>query len=139
MKKTLLSLIFCCPPEYSCPCCRPGCIRTCRTKRGLKRSRCCTASTARQRRRKLRRLPISLPTCTASKPWHPNNCFPLADTPIEPAALTQMMTAYLAFKALENGTLQADQMLTVSNVGWKVEGSRMFLDPKVPVQRQRFD
>ena len=56
-----------------------------------------------------------------------------ADTPIEPAALTQMMTAYLAFKALENGTLQADQMLTVSNVGWKVEGSRMFLDPKVPV------
>lgn len=56
-----------------------------------------------------------------------------ADTPIEPAALTQMMTAYLAFKALENGTLQANQMLTVSNVGWKVEGSRMFLDPKVPV------
>ena len=56
-----------------------------------------------------------------------------ADTPIEPAALTQMMTAYLAFKALKNGTLQADQMLTVSNVGWKVEGSRMFLDPKVPV------
>ena len=37
----------------------------------LKRSRCCTASTARQRRRKLRRLPILLPTCTASKPWHP--------------------------------------------------------------------
>ena len=30
-----------------------------------------------------------------------------ADTPIEPAALTQMMTAYLAFKALENGTLEA--------------------------------
>lgn len=56
-----------------------------------------------------------------------------ADTPIEPAALTQMMTAYLTFKALENGTLQANQMLTVSNVGWKVEGSRMFLDPKVPV------
>jgi len=56
-----------------------------------------------------------------------------ADAPIEPAALTQMMTAYLAFKALENGTLEASQMLTVSNAAWKVEGSRMFLDPKVPV------
>ena len=44
-----------------------------------------------------------------------------------------MMTAYLAFKALENGTLEASQMLTVSNAAWKVEGSRMFLDPKVPV------
>ncbi|MCP1659625.1 D-alanyl-D-alanine carboxypeptidase family protein [Neisseria perflava] len=56
-----------------------------------------------------------------------------ADTPIEPASLTKMMTAYLAFKALDNGTLKADQMLTVSDVGWKVEGSRMFLNPKIPV------
>lgn len=55
------------------------------------------------------------------------------DTQIEPASLTKMMTAYLAFKALENGTLKADQMLTVSDAGWKIEGSRMFLNPKVPV------
>ena len=54
------------------------------------------------------------------------------DTQIEPASLTKMMTAYLAFKALENGTLRADQMLTVSDAGWKIEGSRMFLSPKVP-------
>jgi D-alanyl-D-alanine carboxypeptidase dacA len=54
------------------------------------------------------------------------------DTQIEPASLTKMMTAYLTFKALENGTLRADQMLTVSDAGWKIEGSRMFLNPKVP-------
>ena len=54
------------------------------------------------------------------------------DTQIDPASLTKMMTAYLAFKALENGTLRADQMLTVSDAGWKIEGSRMFLSPKVP-------
>lgn len=55
------------------------------------------------------------------------------DTQIEPASLTKMMTAYLTFKALENGTLKADQMLTVSDRGWKIEGSRMFLNPNVPV------
>ncbi len=56
-----------------------------------------------------------------------------ADTPIDPASLTKMMTAYLAFKALDNGTLKAEQMLNASDAGWKAEGSRMFLNPKVPV------
>lgn len=51
---------------------------------------------------------------------------------IEPASLTKLMTAYLAFKALDNGTLKPNQMLTVSDKGWRAEGSRMFLDPKVP-------
>ncbi|MFV2030735.1 D-alanyl-D-alanine carboxypeptidase family protein [Neisseria sp. S1] len=51
---------------------------------------------------------------------------------IEPASLTKLMTAYLAFKALENGTLKPEQMLTVSEKGWKAEGSRMFLEPRKP-------
>lgn len=55
------------------------------------------------------------------------------DTRIEPASLTKLMTAYLTFKALKEKRLTLDQMLTVSQVGWKQEGSRMFLDPKVPV------
>ncbi|PSJ79388.1 D-alanyl-D-alanine carboxypeptidase family protein [Neisseria iguanae] len=54
------------------------------------------------------------------------------DAQIEPASLTKMMTAYLTFKALENGTLKAGQMLTVSDQGWKIGGSRMFLNPNVP-------
>lgn len=47
------------------------------------------------------------------------------NTQIEPASLTKLMTAYLAFKALDNGTLKPEQMLTVSEKGWKAEGSRM--------------
>ena len=79
-----------------------------------------------------RRLPLPpphtlLPICTAIKcclqQYRHSNRTGFAD---------QMMTAYLTFKALENGTLRADQMLTVSDAGWKIEGSRMFLNPKVP-------
>ena len=57
------------------------------------------------------------------------------DQQIEPASLTKLMTAYLAFKALEEGKLQPDQKLTVSEKAWKVEGSRMFLKAhsEVPV------
>lgn len=51
---------------------------------------------------------------------------------IEPASLTKLMTAYLTFKALDNGTLKPEQMLTVSDKGWKAEGSRMFLEPRTP-------
>ncbi|MDO5687020.1 MAG: D-alanyl-D-alanine carboxypeptidase family protein [Neisseria sp.] len=54
------------------------------------------------------------------------------DERIEPASLTKLMTAYLTFQALESGKLKADQMLTVSEKGYKSEGSRMFLDPRVP-------
>lgn len=55
----------------------------------------------------------------------------LHDT-VEPASLTKLMTAYLAFKAIESGRLSLDQELTVSTKGWRTEGSRMFLDPRVP-------
>ncbi|UOO81059.1 D-alanyl-D-alanine carboxypeptidase [Uruburuella testudinis] len=51
---------------------------------------------------------------------------------VEPASLTKLMTAYLTFKALDNGTLKPDQMLSVSEQGWKAEGSRMFLEPRTP-------
>lgn len=54
------------------------------------------------------------------------------DTRIEPASLTKLMTAYLTFQALKEGRLQGSQQFTVSEKGWKTEGSRMFLDPKKP-------
>lgn len=54
------------------------------------------------------------------------------DTRVEPASLTKLMTAYLTFKALKEKRLTLDQTLTVSEKGWKTEGSRMFLDPKIP-------
>lgn len=51
------------------------------------------------------------------------------DAHIEPAALTKLMTAYLVFKALDDGMLRPDQLLKVSERAWKTGGSRMFLNP----------
>ena len=52
---------------------------------------------------------------------------------VEPASLTKIMTAYLAFKALKNGHLTLTQTLPVSVKAWKVEGSKMFIEPNKPV------
>ena len=54
------------------------------------------------------------------------------DMKVEPASLTKLMTAYLTFKAVKEGKLKLDQTLLVSEKGWRQEGSRMYLDPKVP-------
>lgn len=56
-----------------------------------------------------------------------------AELRVEPASLTKVMTAYLAFKALAKGQLKADQVLPVSTTAWKAEGSRMFIEPNKPV------
>jgi len=56
------------------------------------------------------------------------------DTRIEPASLTKLMTAYLSFKAIKEGKIKLEQEFTVSERGWKTEGSRMFLDPKKPAK-----
>ncbi|GAB7564297.1 D-alanyl-D-alanine carboxypeptidase family protein [Methylobacillus methanolivorans] len=52
---------------------------------------------------------------------------------VEPASLTKIMTAYLAFKALKNGHLTLTQTLPVSVKAWKIEGSKMFIEPNKPV------
>jgi len=52
---------------------------------------------------------------------------------VEPASLTKIMTAYLSFKAIKNGHLQLTQTLPVSEIAWKVEGSKMFIEPNKPV------
>lgn len=52
---------------------------------------------------------------------------------VEPASLTKIMTAYLSLKALKNGHLQLTQTLPVSEKAWKVEGSKMFIEPNRPV------
>jgi len=56
-----------------------------------------------------------------------------SNTRIEPASLTKIMTAYLSFKALKNGHLSFTQTLPVSEAAWKVEGSKMFIEPNKPV------
>jgi D-alanyl-D-alanine carboxypeptidase (penicillin-binding protein 5/6) len=56
-----------------------------------------------------------------------------ANMRVEPASLTKIMTAYLSFKAVKNGHLQLTQTLPVSETAWKVEGSKMFIEPNKPV------
>lgn len=54
------------------------------------------------------------------------------DMKVEPASLTKLMTAYLAFNAVKEGRLKLDQRPPVSRVAWKAEGSRMFVAPDKP-------
>lgn len=55
------------------------------------------------------------------------------DERVEPASLTKLMTAYLAFAALHQGVIKSDQVLPVSERAWRAEGSRMFIQPNMPV------
>ncbi|RYF71131.1 MAG: D-alanyl-D-alanine carboxypeptidase [Comamonadaceae bacterium] len=55
------------------------------------------------------------------------------DTPVEPASLTKLMTAYLVFDALKAKKITLAQTLPVSERAWKMPGSRMFVDPKMQV------
>ena len=56
-----------------------------------------------------------------------------ADEHVEPASLTKMMTAYLTFAALREGRLKLDQTVTVQDRYRSIAGSRMFIEPKLPV------
>jgi D-alanyl-D-alanine carboxypeptidase (penicillin-binding protein 5/6) len=57
-----------------------------------------------------------------------------ADTPVDPASLTKLMTAYIAFTALRENKLSLDQTLPVSLRAWeerKGGGSLMFIEPRM--------
>ena len=51
----------------------------------------------------------------------------------DPASLTKLMTAYVAFGALRAKTITPSQMVAVSQRAWKAEGSRMFIEPRKAV------
>ena len=54
-----------------------------------------------------------------------------ANTRIEPASLTKIMTAYVVFGALHDKEISPDQKVTISTRAWKVPAgsSKMFLEP----------
>jgi len=56
-----------------------------------------------------------------------------ADQPVEPASLTKIMTAYVAFDALKEKRISLDQQVNVSEAAWRTGGSRMFIEPRKPV------
>ncbi len=53
-----------------------------------------------------------------------------ADERRDPASLTKLMTAYLAFGALRDRTLTPSQAVNISEKAWRAEGSRMFVEPR---------
>lgn len=55
------------------------------------------------------------------------------DIKIEPASLTKIMTAYVAFTAIKEKRLSLEQQANVSQLAWKTRGSRMFIEPRKPV------
>ncbi len=57
-----------------------------------------------------------------------------ADERLEPASLTKLMTAYLTFSALRQGTIKLDQLVPVSEKAWKTQGSRMFIQVNTQVR-----
>jgi serine-type D-Ala-D-Ala carboxypeptidase (penicillin-binding protein 5/6) len=59
-----------------------------------------------------------------------------ADGRIEPASLTKLMTAYIAFSALRQKSIALGQTITVSERAFRASGSRMFVEPQKPVTVQ---
>lgn len=55
-----------------------------------------------------------------------------AEEKAPPASLTKLMTTYLVFESLAQGTLKLDQQVPVSVAAWKAGGSTMFLQPNLP-------
>ncbi len=59
-----------------------------------------------------------------------------ADERAEPASITKLMTAYVTFRALKEGRLKLDELVSISERAWRAEGSRTFLNvgDRVPVE-----
>jgi len=53
----------------------------------------------------------------------------------EPASITKIMTAYVAYHSLAEGLVNIDDEVLVSTKAWKAEGSRTFIEAnkKVPL------
>ncbi len=50
------------------------------------------------------------------------------DEPVEPASITKLMTAYLVDKAIADGDIGLDEMVTISEKAWRMQGSKMFVE-----------
>lgn len=51
-----------------------------------------------------------------------------ADERVSPASLTKIMTAYVVYQALADGSISLDDEVTVSEAAWRMGGSQMFLE-----------
>ncbi|MDG1016837.1 MAG: D-alanyl-D-alanine carboxypeptidase [Woeseiaceae bacterium] len=58
------------------------------------------------------------------------------DLKLPPASITKLMTAYVTFQAIKNKQIFLEDLVTISEKAWRMEGSRMFIEvgKKVSVQ-----
>jgi D-alanyl-D-alanine carboxypeptidase (penicillin-binding protein 5/6) len=56
---------------------------------------------------------------------------------IEPASLTKLMTAYVVFYEMRNGSINNDERVKISKKAWKMQGSKMFIEvgKQIPVEK----
>lgn len=50
------------------------------------------------------------------------------DKQIAPASITKLMSLYVVFQALDAGTINLDDKVTISEKAWRTGGSRMFIE-----------
>ncbi|MDH5179717.1 MAG: D-alanyl-D-alanine carboxypeptidase [Gammaproteobacteria bacterium] len=50
------------------------------------------------------------------------------DKRVEPASLTKIMTAYVVFYELKNGSIKLEDKVKISEKAWRMKGSRMFVE-----------
>ena len=51
-----------------------------------------------------------------------------ADTPMKPASMAKIMTLYIVFSRISEGSLSLDDEFLVSEKAWKMGGSKMFIE-----------
>ena len=58
------------------------------------------------------------------------------DAKMYPSSMTKMMTLYMLFDRLKQGTLSLNQQFTVSEKAWRIQGSKMFvpLGAQIPLE-----
>jgi D-alanyl-D-alanine carboxypeptidase (penicillin-binding protein 5/6) len=50
------------------------------------------------------------------------------DQRVEPASITKLMTAYLVDRAIADGDIKLDELVTISEKAWRMKGSKMFVE-----------
>ena len=60
-----------------------------------------------------------------------------ANTRIEPASITKIMSSYVIYQAMKEGLIKLTDEVTISEKAWRMEGSRMFVEvgKKVSVEK----
>lgn len=51
-----------------------------------------------------------------------------ADSPVEPASITKIMSAFVVFGEIKSGRLSLDDKVKISRKAWKTKGSKMFIE-----------